>query len=283
MKFLVQLLTLVVSVVILFFGAKESYDKTDIGAMIEDFQMAMQTTPATPDDGTTDPTPDPTPDPDPVPCDHVDEDKDGKCDKCLETVGTSSGSEQLSSDKFASLYDNYDPEFADINKQVLSNAINSSLVDAGTDDTGLLSDIVDTYIDQLYGHLDNVHSANEGATPEEQEQAKKEFAEKESQALEGFTDIITNVAVKGEDVKEDEVVSSVEKVLESDVCLNTVASVSKSNSDITDMVQDATQGMSSETKSDIENMLNEAKSSATDPAKKESLDALANMFGITLQ
>lgn len=279
LKILIQILTLVSTAAILFFGALGSYKSSDINSFVDDLQQALYASPSHPDDSTGnggDTS-------DKVNCtNHKDENGDYICDICGASIEHDDDKKQTPEDSFASLFENYDPEYAEINKQVLSNAINSTLVDSG-DNTGLLSDIVDAYLDELYSHLDNLHSSNSDASAEELEQAKQEFAKNESKALDGFTDIVTNIAVDDSEINEEKIISSVESVIESDVCLSTIGSITKSNSDITDKVQSATAGLDAETKSSIENILENAKSNTEDASKIESIEALANMLGITLK
>lgn len=278
LKILIHIMTLVSTVAILFFGALGSYKTSDVDGFVNDLQQALHASPGNPDDNTGeggDAS-------DKTECtDHKDENGDYICDICGASI-EHDDKEQSPEDRFASLFENYDPEYADINKQILSNAINSTLVDSG-DNTGILTDIVDAYLGELYSHLDDLHSSNSDATAEELEQAKQEFAENESKALEGFTSIVTDITVNDGEINDEEIISSVESVLESDVCLSTIGSITKTNSEITDKVQSAASGLDAETKSSIENILESAKSNTEDASKIESIEALANMLGITLK
>lgn len=285
-KFLIQLLTFIVSAAILASGTVASLGNSDVAGVVGEIKEVIKETavpekPVTPTPGNPDGSTPGNPSED-TPCTkHKDEDLDYVCDVCGAKLDKPA-SEKTAADAFESLFESYDPDCADINKQLLSNAINSSITNVEGDSADMLSDIADAYINRLYKGIEDVQQSTEGATEEEREQAKKEFAQKEADAFESLTSIVTKTAVDGDQLDEEEILDSVGDIIDSEICLGTVDSIME-NEKIADEVKSASSSLSEERKNDIADMINNAKNdSSSSNSKKESLDNLAKLLGITL-
>lgn len=220
-------------------------------------------------------------------------------------------------DAFGGLYDNHDPDFNEINKEffvgmvegVLSGSSNGSeppvendpdfdnSFDSDFDDSfdsdvpfipeedpdddehkveNIIIDVAGNYYENLQQGIQNNIASNSGASAEEQQAARDEFIRQEAEAFAG----LLNIATKPEETTEEQIVQSVDAVLKSDVCLDTVTQTVTGNDAITDTVRDATEGMAESYKADIEDRLNAAL--AENPEKAQQYNDLANLFGITL-
>ena len=140
----------------------------------------------------------------------------------------------------------------------------------------LIIDVAGTYFDNLQAGIQQNQQDNAGATEEEQQAARDEFIQQESEAFAG----LINIATKPEETTEEQLVQSVDAVLNSSVCLDTVAQSVEKNESLSTTVQDATVNMNEETKSEIETKINEALEA--NPEKEQQYKDLANLFGITL-
>ena len=143
----------------------------------------------------------------------------------------------------------------------------------------LIGGIVNTYVDNLFAEIENQQAANEGATTEESEAARNEFVEREAEAFAGLVNVVNNPSTD-EDGANEQLVQSVDAVLNSTVCLGTVSQSVENNPELTETIQEATQGMREETRTEIQNKIEEAMSS--NPEKEQQYKDLANLFGITL-
>lgn len=277
MKILTTLLTLLASLAILVGGVFGMVQESDLSGVVNDFQSAIEGI------GTTaPPASQPEPDTDVPDCtSHVDENLDYICDRCGAELERPKDEKQEKVDSLKSLIENYNPEYADLSKSVLSNTINSSVVDAG-ENTGMLQDIVDEYVNELYSQIEKVNSEGEGLSEEERAELTDSFAQKEVDALESLTEIVTNVAVKEENIDDETIVSSVETLIESDVCLATVGNLTSTNSEAVGKVQEASASMSDSTKDELKDIISEAKNNTEDPQKQAYLEDLANLFNISL-
>ncbi|MBR3875306.1 MAG: hypothetical protein IKJ25_00850 [Clostridia bacterium] len=140
----------------------------------------------------------------------------------------------------------------------------------------IILDVAGTYYENLQAGIQQNIEANAGATEEEQQAARDEFVQQEAEAFAG----LINIATRPEETTEDQLVQSVDAVINSSVCLDTVTESINNNEDLSTTVQDATANMNEETKAEIESKLNEA--IASNPEKEQQYNDLANLFGITL-
>ena len=317
-KLLVDIISLVLCCAILFFGGYQTMQKTDLSEMKSDFDIAMTAPiinhrpevenpsdgPATPDDGegtTPDGGEGTTPDggegttPDGGEGTTPDGGEGTTPDGGEGTTpdGGETPSVNKSEETFKEMFDTYDPSFADINKQVLSNAINGSLGlgggstggeeggeggEGGEAETPAIGDVITDYVDNLYAEIDKIQKEAEesGATEEEIAAKRDEFAQKESAALDGMMNIV-NSSNNSEGTVDNEVIKeSVEAILDSNVCLGTVTNTVTNNEELKGSIQDATANMDEETKSSIEQMIQEK--TEENPENKEMYDALWELF-----
>ena len=239
---------------------------------------------------------DSTPDPDPVP-----------------SVGDSLTTEDAVN-AFGGLYDNHDPDFNEINKEffigMVEGVLNGSSsieppadndsdfdnsFDADFDDSfdadapfvpkddpaddeikNIIIDVAGNYYENLQQSIQNNIAGNRDASAEEQQAARDEFIRQEAEAFAG----LLNIATKPEEVTNEQIVQSVDAVLQSTVCLETVTQTVSNNDALVEMVQNATDSMSTSQKTEIKNKLNDAL--AENPEMEEHYSTLAELFGITL-
>ena len=145
---------------------------------------------------------------------------------------------------------------------------------------------MNSYVDNLFAAIEDKKESAAEATEEEKEAIKEEFVQKEAEAVAGLVNIAGNagsdIVVAGDVVKE-----SVNAILGSDVCMNTVTQVVVNNEAFTEQIQEATDGLTEETKVEIQNKI---ESSLNDFRASESYSEedeqkyrdLAELFGITL-
>ena len=139
----------------------------------------------------------------------------------------------------------------------------------------IIINVAGTYYDNLQAGIQANQQQNAGASAEEQQAARDEFVERESEAFAGLINVVTNP----EETTGEQLVQSVDAIINSDVCLGTVTQSTENNPEFTETVQEATQNINQETKTEIENMLNDA--IASNPEKEQQYKDLANLFGIT--
>ena len=245
-------------------------------------------------------TPDSTPTPNPTP---------------LPSIGDSLTTEEAV-DAFGGLYDNHDPDFNEINKEFFIGMVEGVLNGSGStepptdndpdfdssfdadfddsfdadapfvpnddpaDDTdeikNIILDVAGNYYENLQEGIQNNIDSNRDASAEEQQAARDEFVKQEAEAFAG----LLNIATKPEEATEEQIVQSVDAVLQSTVCLETVTQTVSNNDALVEMVRDATDGMTTSQKTEIKNKLNEAL--ADNPEMEEHYSTLAELFGITL-
>ncbi len=186
------------------------------------------------------------------------------------------------------LYDNHNSALSDAKKETVSSTISSS-IDTSTEDGELISDIVNSYVDNLFAQIDSNREQNSGATEEESNAARDEFARRESEAISGLVDIM-NTSTEGDRPSDEQISSSVESVLESEVCLGTVTAITE-DEEMTERIQEATSEMDTSTKDQIQNTiqskLDETRESGTLTEeelreKEDQYQAIADLFGIRL-
>ena len=266
--------------------------------------------------------------------DHVHEYTEGKCVCGASDPNYKPGlSTEEAKDSFANMYDSYDPDFKELNKEFFMGMVNGALGNNTTDDepeepdtpdvpdtpdepdepeipdfdigfdeefnpddyvpeqtpdapeedddgetnvNDLIVDVAGTYFDKLQEGIQSNIEANKDATEEEKKTAQEEFVQKEADAFAGLLNVVT----KPEETTEETIVDSVGAIVDSNVCLDTVTESIQKNESLTTTVQDATAGMNEETKTQIEDKINEAL--AANPEKEQQYKDLANLFGITL-
>ena len=161
--------------------------------------------------------------------------------------------------------DDYNPDDVNPDEEGSQDEVNNIIID-----------VAGTYFDNLQAGIQQNQQANAGATEEEQQAARDEFIQQESEAFAG----LINIATRPEETTEEQLVQSVDAVLNSSVCLDTVAQSVEKNENLSSTVQDATANMNEETKAEIETKINEALEA--NPEKEQQYKDLANLFGITL-
>lgn len=189
---------------------------------------------------------------------------------------------------FKDLYDNHNPALSDAKKETISTTISSS-IDTSTEDGELISDIVNSYVDNLFSQIDAQREQNSGASEEESNAARDEFARRETEALSGLVDIL-NTSTEGERPSDEQISSSIESVLDSEVCLGTVTAIAE-DEEMTERIQEATSEIDDsameQIQSTIQSKLDETRTDGelTDEElaiKEEQYQAIADLFGITL-
>ena len=268
-KLLVSFISFLLSCAIIAFGGVMTFESSDFEAIKNDYSVALNTPilpPAQPE----------IPDTPTVPENPVDPENPDAPGEELPPVEEDDGL-----GIFGDLFDTYNPDFADINKQVLSNAVTNVIPEDKGEVAGALDTIVNTYIDNLYNEIGNIHSSTEGATDEEVEAARQEFAQKEMDAFNGLTEIVTHTTA-GHTPDEESVVESVGAVLDSTVCLETVVQVVESDPESSERIQQSTESLSPEVKQEIEDLINNAYNDPENEGKEDQYKALADLFGITL-
>ena len=140
----------------------------------------------------------------------------------------------------------------------------------------IILDVAGNYYENLQQSIQNNIESNRDASAEEQQAARDEFIQQEAEAFAG----LLNIATKPEETTEEQIVQSVDAVIKSTVCLDTVTQTVSSNDAIADTVKDATENMGENYRTEIENKLNEAL--AENPEMSQQYNDLANLFGIIL-
>ena len=240
-----------------------------------------------------------------------------------ENVENSSLSSNEAKDSFRDLYENHDPDFTEVKKEMISNLLMGMLggtkeepeepeepevpeeepdfdenldmdfsTDFNPDDfepeeepeeeepasdvDQMVSDVLTTYIDNLFKDVESKSESMDST-------AAAENAVKEAEAVVG----LANVVKSSDEVEDKVIVDSVDAILNSNVCMNTVTDAVENTENFTEEVQKATESMNEETKAEIqgkiETSLEDFRASADYDAEKEKQYAdLANLFGITL-
>ena len=158
--------------------------------------------------------------------------------------------------------------------------------DEDTDINEIITEVMNSYVDNLFTEIEHKKESAVNATEEEKEAIKEEFVQKEADAVAGLVNIANN-ATEDNTITDDVVKESVDAVLKSDVCMNTVTQAVEKDTGFTEKIQEATEGMSEETKTEIQSKieisLDDFRGSENyDAAKEQQYHDLANLFGITL-
>lgn len=179
------------------------------------------------------------------------------------------------------IYETYNPVTAEINKEILSNTITENL-DTDSEEGALAADFVISYVDNLYSAIGDSYEDTQAKvesgemTEEEAEQAKKEFIEKETAALDSMMGLVGSMNSE-EGPSEEQLEQAVDTILDSTVVSNTI----KDNAEMID----------EESKNDLQDALQSAVDSVNgnvelgESEKEELVDrykGIADLFGIEL-
>lgn len=148
--------------------------------------------------------------------------------------------------------------------------------DSSSGTTDYVVEIAGNYYDNLQAGIQAHQQANAHLSPEEQVAARDEFVARESEAFAG----VVNVLTRADEATDDEIVQSVDAILNSTVCLNTVTESIQNDESISSNVQESTEGMNDETRDEIKAKLDAAL--LENPDNEEQYSYLADLFGITL-
>lgn len=296
-KFLIDIISLVLCCVILAFGGYQTVQKTDVDTMIGDFKEAMEAPLIVERSEVDNPSEDEKPESPEVPDDAGDTTPD---DGDVGTESTPSVPEETTNTEqsFKDMFDTYNPTFAEVNKQVLTNAINGNLNIGGgstgnggedseggesSADTTIATDFVSDYVDNLYTEIENIknQAAAENKTQEEIDAMGEEFAKKESAALDGLMNVVNTTTNSDAPIDEEVITKSVEDILDSSVCLNTVTNTITKDEETKNAIQESTSTMDEETKAKLEEIFNQK--AEENPENTDSYKDLADLFGITLK
>ena len=335
MMFLVKFAGLILCLGILAFGGYKTVEGICIDEMIGEIASVIEDGPIFPSAGLPDGDDPDSPDTDdPVTPPSEDENFGGGMGSGAGGTGSGGGSSviptpnpstggNLSSDEvvdaLGGLYDNHDPDFNEINRELfvgmVESAVNGNSADSDSsiengpdfdssfdlnfdgsfdpndpfvpeedsdddDDEhktdNIIIDVAGNYYENLQQGIQNNIESNRDASAEEQQAARDEFIQKESEAFTG----LLNIATKPKETTEEQIVESVDAVLKSDVCLNTLTQTVSENGDLTDTVRDATESMGESYKTEIKNKIDAAL--AENPEKAQQYNDLASLFDITL-
>ena len=231
-------------------------------------------------------------------------------------------SSEETKDAYKNMYDNNDPTYHDVKKELfvsmLQGVLGSNPDDGGNeggedipDDTepdlgldddfstdfdpdsfepeedseedqeeNLINDIVASiggiYFDNLQKEIQASQEANASATEEEKNAARDDFAEKEAEAISGLINILS----KPEETTKEDISQSVDALLDSPVCKNTISQSIENNPEFTETVQEKTKNLKKDIKAEIQEKLESAK--ADDPESAQTYQDIADLFGITL-
>lgn len=162
--------------------------------------------------------------------------------------------------------------------------------DSESEIDSLIADVTTIYSKNLLKEMDANKEANAGLSEEESAAAGEEFVNKEVEALTGLITIVNNASSSGETPEDEKLLQSVDAIIGSEVCLNTVTQSTEINTSLVTKAQEATQNISEETvsniKDKIESALADVQNSNIDDAlkaeKEKQYSDLANLFNITL-
>ena len=231
-------------------------------------------------------------------------------------------SSEETKDAYKNMYDNNDPTYHDVKKELFVSMIQGVLgsnpddggneggevipddtePDLGLDDDfstdfdpdsfepeedseedqeeNLINDIIASiggiYFDNLQKEIQASQEANASATEEEKNAARDDFAEKEAEAISGLINILS----KPEETTKEDISQSVDALLDSPVCKNTISQSIENNPEFTETVQEKTKNLKKDIKAEIQEKLESAK--AEDPESAQTYQDIADLFGITL-
>lgn len=256
-NFLTTILTCIVCCFLMLFGAYGAIEESDFESLKTDISSAWSAEPEKrPSESTGDNT-----------------EKPGEPSGDIGT-GDIEVVENPALDAFMKLYESYDPDLVDINKQVLTSMISSAIPEDNAS-KATAETIINNYIDNLYKAMDDLQG-DENTTEEEREQAKQEFAERESAAYTGLMKTVES-AMNGEADADQIILDVTDDVLGSEPITNTIES--------------ACDDIDDDAKEQIKNAINSAhdlnsnNQEITEEEKQDKADQLnklAELFGIDL-
>ena len=181
-------------------------------------------------------------------------------------------------DAIKGMIDNYNDVVAGTTQSMVSNAI-TNMIPESNENKDVITDTLDTYFDNLYTAIEEKKAETDNMEDSEAaEQAKTEFAEKESAALNGVMNIVG--AAGSSEVDDEKMTESVDAILDSTVCLETITTTITEDEKMKEDVKNATANMNEETKATIENSIQQKLEE--NPQNEEKYQKLAELFGITL-
>ena len=181
-------------------------------------------------------------------------------------------------DAIKGMIDNYNDVVAGTTQSMVSNAI-TNMIPESNENKDVITDTLDTYFDNLYTAIEEKKAETDNMEDSEAaEQAKTEFAEKESAALNGVRNIVG--AAGSSEVDDEKMTESVDAILDSTVCLETITTTITEDEKMKEDVKNATANMNEETKATIENSIQQKLEE--NPQNEEKYQKLAELFGITL-
>ena len=259
-KLVINIVAFVLCVGIIALGGYQTVKQSDFTSIQKDFIEAMTPVapPQNPDQGGSE------------------TDKPGDGDGSSDIVES-----PIDKEAMTDIYDTYNPITAEINKEILSNTITGNL-DTDTEEGSFASDIVISYVDNLYNAIGDSHEDTQAKvesgeiTQEEADKIKEEFIEKETAALDSMMGLVGSMNSE-EGPTEEQLENAVDNILDSTVVSNTI----KENAEMLD----------DNTKQDLSDVLQGAIDSTngneelTEEEKQELADrykGIADLFGITL-
>ncbi len=295
-KFLVDIITLILCCGIIFIGGTKTFENSKAGLndFMADFELVLNSTPEIPDvdGGDTDNNEGDNSGEnnnggnvggDKVEDDDVPGDEEDTNDKPGEAPEVPSTTTQTT-ETIKGMIDNYNPAVAETTQNMMTETIENSIPDSNPN-KDVITDAIGTYFDNLYAAIGEKKDETDDMDDEAAEQAKTEFAEKESAALNGIVTIV-GVANSGE-ADEEKITESVDAILDSTVCLETVTTTITEDENMKQDIQKATENMNDQTKTTIKEKIQEKieenrNSENYDPQKEDQYKALAELFGIKI-
>ncbi|MBQ9978469.1 MAG: hypothetical protein IJP20_01595 [Clostridia bacterium] len=203
-------------------------------------------------------------------------DKPGEDDDSSDIVDS-----PIDKEAMTDIYETYNPVTAEINKEILSNTITGTL-DTDSEEGALAADIVISYVDNLYSAISDSYEDTQAKvesgemTEEEAEQAKKEFIEKETAALDSMMGLVGSMN-SDEGPSEEQLEQAVDTILDSTVVSNTIKENAETiDKESKDELQDVLQSAVDSVNGDVE----------LGQSEKEELvnryKDIAGLFGIEL-
>lgn len=181
-------------------------------------------------------------------------------------------------DAIKGMIDNYNDVVAGTTQNMVSNAI-TNMIPESNENKDVITDTLDTYFDNLYTAIEEKKTETDNMEDSEAaEQIKTEFAEKESAALNGVINIVG--AAGSSEVDEEKMTESVDAILDSTVCLETITTTITEDEKMKEDVKNATANMDEATKATIESSIQQKLEE--NPQNEEQYQKLAELFGITL-
>lgn len=287
-KFLLNILTILLCGFIIFMGGSKAVSNSIpvFSNMMAEIQTVLQETPVIPDSGDNGENSGNVPGGD-VEGDTGDGDESGDSaidpespsdkpsDNPTDEPGTTTNT---TADAIKGMIDNYNDVVAGTTQNMVSNAI-TNMIPESNENKDVITDTLDTYFDNLYTAIEEKKAeTDEMEDSEAAEQIKTEFAEKESAALNGVMNIVG--AAGSSEVDEEKMTESVDAILDSTVCLETITTTITEDEKMKEDVKNATANMDEATKATIESSIQQKLEE--NPQNEEQYQKLAELFGITL-